>query len=156
MLLAKTPWPCPSRAHHLGPSLFTETKGQTPVKEGARGQLEDLTLLGFGSQQARKSPLAPRDSSTPEGHGDTDATGFPCVPIAVLTPLSRASHIPLPEGGARSVLGRPGTGLRLTAPCDSGGSQLLREPALAAPSHKHRWERVTLQLQLTNTRPAAC
>lgn len=109
-------------------------------------------LLGFGSQQTRKSPLAPGDSSTPEGHGDTDEQAPPrflCVPITALTPLSRASHIPLPEEGLEPILGRPSVGLRLTAPCDS--SQLLKEQALTAPSHKHRWERVTLQLQLTNT-----
>jgi len=163
MLLVKTSWSRPSWAHHQGPlPPLAKPKGQRVAKEVTHGQPGDLMLLGFGSQQARKSPSAPRDSRTPEEHGDSDATGSPSPPLCShrsADTLEQGQPHPPPQGvreRAGSVLGRRGRGLRLTTRCRSDSSQLLKEQALAAPSHKHRWERVTLQLQLTNTRPAAC
>lgn len=59
MLLTKTSWSCPSWAHHQGHPSLTKTKGQTVVTEVACGQLGDLMLLGFGSQQASKALQPP-------------------------------------------------------------------------------------------------
>lgn len=100
-MLVRTPWSCPSWAHHHGPSPPTKTKGRTAVKEVAHGQLGDLMLPGLGSQQTTKSPLGPGDSSTPEGRGDRDATSSLLLPLRShhsMTLCSRASHIPLPRG----------------------------------------------------------
>lgn len=101
-----------------------QEKGTKVVQEVARGQPGDLMLPGFGSQQGRKSPLAPGDSSTPEGHGDTDATGSPLLPLC-----SHGSADTLEQGQPHP-------------PEEGWGTfwQPLKEQALAAPSHKHRWE----------------